>query len=142
MYLILLHPRFPANECWGYFWGIEQSLGRIPPRVIPPISWSPAHAVPASTRFKQEPGAALSFVNPVFDQTCRRNVAVFVDDLADFPKASYERQHGPVMDPDAIGRLPRAVRAEPPSEYERLPGGTPALGPPVGACPAPNVAEC
>ena len=44
-----------------------------------------------SARFEKEPGAPFSFVNPVFDQTCRRNISVFVDDLMGFSKASYQR---------------------------------------------------
>jgi hypothetical protein len=45
-------------------------------------------------------------------------------------------------DRDVVNRSPRVVRAGPPWEYERSREGTPELGLPVGACPAPNVAEC
>lgn len=45
----------------------------------------------STTRFKQEPCAALSFINPVLDQTRRRNVPEFVDELMNFSKAFRQR---------------------------------------------------
>jgi hypothetical protein len=44
-----------------------------------------------STRFKQEPDAPFSFINPVLDQTGRRNVAQFVDNPVNLSKASCQR---------------------------------------------------
>jgi len=41
-----------------------------------------------STRFKLEPDAPFSFINPVLNQTGRRNVAQFVDNPVNLSKAS------------------------------------------------------
>lgn len=59
-----------------------------------------------------------------------------------FPEAPLFERMGLMGPTSTINRLPRVVRAGPPWVYERSPEGTPNLGPPVGACPAPNVAEC
>jgi hypothetical protein len=76
---VVLYPSQIAPEAAGRQRRLCRQLG------------SPVHTVSASSRFEQEPGAALGFINPVFDKTRRRNVALFVDYLVSLSKASYQR---------------------------------------------------
>lgn len=41
-------------------------------------------SVPPACRFEQEPRATLGLIDPYFDETCRRDVTIFVTDVVRF----------------------------------------------------------